>query len=137
MQSNIYAYILILFNSCEPVKLVHHVILNSELVQKAFEKSCFMLHNHFDSTTNIAIDKSAISYLFQFLVQGFIRVYSKDIYQLRLSNVLLSRTGASGVRKHCWRWVWNLKKRKKSVTPENRSILNNLCPCGRNFTSKG
>lgn len=87
--------VLILLNSSEPVKLVHEVILNSEVVQKAFKKSCYMLHDYFDSTIDIAKDKSAICYLFQFLVQGFIRVFSKDIYQLRLSNVLLSKTGAS------------------------------------------
>ena len=133
--------VLILFNSCEPVKLVHHVILNSELVQKAFKKSCFMLHDQFDSTTNIAKDKSAISYLFQFLVQGFIRVYSKDIYQLRLSNVLLSKTGASGVRTALLTLSAESEKKKKkaisSVTHENNSILDNSCPCGRKFTGKG
>ena len=31
-------------------------------------------------------------------IQGFISVYSKDIYQLRLSNVYFSKSGASGIR---------------------------------------
>jgi hypothetical protein len=60
--------VLILFNSSEPVKLVHEVILNSEVVQKAFKKSWNMLHDYFDSTIDIANDKSAICYLFQFFV---------------------------------------------------------------------
>ena len=90
--------VLILFNSFEPIKLVHKLILNSVGVQLAFKESCYMLPNCFDGAINLAEDKTPICYLFQFLVQGFIRVYSKDIYQLRLSNVLLSKTGASGIR---------------------------------------
>lgn len=41
--------VLILFNSSDPVKLVHQLILNSNLVQKAFKKSCYTLHDYFDS----------------------------------------------------------------------------------------
>lgn len=90
--------VLILFNSSEPVKLVHKLLLNSSIVQRLFKTSCYMIPNIFDIEENLAIDKSPVCYLFQFLVQGFIRVYSKDIYQHRLSNVLLSKTGASGIR---------------------------------------
>ena len=86
--------VLILFNSIEPVKRVQEVILNSINVQDAFKKSCFTLQHCFIEGLNLATDKSPISFLFQFLITGFIRVYSKDIYQLRLSNVLLSKSGA-------------------------------------------
>lgn len=133
--------VLILFNSSEPVKLVHEVILNSELVQKAFKKSCYMLNDYFDSTIDIAKDKSAICYLFQFLVQGFIRVYSKDIYQLRLSNVLLSKTGASGVRTALLTLSAESEKKKSKATSsavsEKHSMPNNSCPCGKKFTGNG
>lgn len=47
---------------------------------------------------DLSIDLTPICFLFRFIIQGFIRVYSEDIYQLRLSNVLLSKTGASGIR---------------------------------------
>ena len=66
--------VLILFNSFEPIKLVHKLILNSVRVQLAFKESCYMLPNCFDGAINLAEDKTPICYLFQFLVQGFIRV---------------------------------------------------------------
>lgn len=90
--------VLIIFNSQEPVKLVHDLILNSTVVQNASKKSCCMLMDCFTNSINLATDVNAISYLYQFIIQGFIRVYAKDIYQLRLSNVLLSKSGASGIR---------------------------------------
>ena len=90
--------VLIIFNSYDPVKLVQKVILNSSTVQEAFKKSCHTLQENFFDGIDLATDESSISYLFQFLVEEFIRVYAKDIYQLRLSNALLSKTGASGIR---------------------------------------
>ena len=105
--------VLILFNSSEPVKLVHKLILNSKTVQKLFKQSCYMLPNIFDGEVNLAVDKSPICYLYQFLVQGFIRVYSKDIYQHRLSNVLLSKTGASGIRTALLTLSAEAQKKKK------------------------
>ena len=105
--------VLILFNSSEPVKLVHRLILNSKTVQKLFRQSCYMLPNIFDVEVNLAVDKSPICYLYQFLVQGFIRVYSKDIYQHRLSNVLLSKTGASGIRTALLTLSAEAQKKKK------------------------
>lgn len=74
--------VLILFNSSEPVKLVHELILHSDSVQKAFIKSCYTMQDNFEGAMNLAEDKTPVCYLFQFLVQGFIRVYSKDIYQI-------------------------------------------------------
>jgi hypothetical protein len=90
--------VLIIFNSQEPVKLVHQLILNSKKVQRAFEESCGMMVELFTPLLNLATDITAISFLYQFLIQGFVRVHAKDIYQLRLSNVLMSKTGASGIR---------------------------------------
>ena len=90
--------VLILFNAYEPVKLVQNVILNSKKVQLYFQNSCVMLKDEFTSVQNLALDENPISYLYRFLIHGFIRVHAKDIYQLRLSNALLSKTGASGIR---------------------------------------
>ena len=134
--------VLILFNSSEPVKLVHKLILNSTTVQKLFKQSCYMLPNIFDVEVNLAVDKSPICYLFQFLVQGFMRVYSKDIYQHRLSNVLLSKTGASGIRTALLTLSAEAQK-KKNVTHDNTTTTQAVtldkysCPCGREFTGKG
>ena len=139
--------VLILYNSSEPVKLVHQLILNSKVVQNAFMNSCYILQDKFHGAMNMAEDKTPICYLFQFLVQGFIRVYSKDIYQLRLSNVLLSKTGASGIRTTLLTLSADAQAKKSIVlknttTPEGGassiqpSTLNS-CPCGRNFTGKG
>ena len=90
--------VLILFNAYEPVKLVQNVILNSKKVQLYFQNSCVTLKDEFNSDLNLALDENPISYLYRFLIHGFIRVHAKDIYQLRLSNALLSKTGASGIR---------------------------------------
>ena len=125
--------VLILFNSSEPVKLVHQLILNSVVVQEAFKQSCYMLQDCFDGVINLAQDKSPICYLFQFLVQGFIRVYSKDIYQLRLSNVLLSKTGASGIRtalltlsgNESVEWGWVSKPPPLLLYPLDHNYLHN------------
>ena len=62
------------------------------MVHRAFQQSCSF------PGLDLSTDKSPIVFLFRFLVQGFIRVYSKDIYKFRLSNVLLSKSGASGIR---------------------------------------
>lgn len=134
--------VLILFNSFEPVKLVHKLILNSKTVQKLFKQSCYMLPNIFDVEVNLAVDKSPICYLYQFLVQGFIRVYSKDIYQHRLSNVLLSKTSASGIRTALLTLSAEAQK-KKNVTTTNTTTAQAVtidkysCPCGREFTGNG
>ena len=90
--------VLILYNAMEPIKLVQEVILNSKNVQNAFKESCFMLIDQFKDETNLVDDNDPICYLYRFLIEGFIRVDAKDIYQLRLSNVLLSKSGASGIR---------------------------------------
>ena len=37
---------------------------------------------------NLVTDKCPIAYLFRFLIQGFIRVYSEDIHQYRLSKAI-------------------------------------------------
>ena len=142
--------VLILNNSSEPVKLVHQLILNSKVVQKAFMESCYTLQDSFDCAMNMAEDKTPICYLFQFLVQGFIRVYSKDIYQLRLSNVLLSKTGASGIRTTLLTLSADAQTKKSialknTTTPEvgissiqpSTQMLKNSCPCGKSFTGKG
>ena len=88
--------VLILYNFIEPSKNVKEVLLNSINVQDAFKKSCFH--------STILIYRRSLSrfgykpYILFISVTGFIRVYSKDIYQLKLSNVLSSKSGASGVR---------------------------------------
>jgi hypothetical protein len=130
--------VLILFNSSDPIKLVHTLILNSLRVQEAFKKSCFMLTHCFEDGISLAEDKNAISYLFQFIVQGFIRVYTKDIYQLRLSNVLLSKTGASGIRTALLTLSADAQKKKASTTcvSEPRAITYS-CSCGKKFLGKG
>ena len=106
--------VLIIFNAMEAVKLVQRVILNSTVVQTAFKESCFMLTSEFNNETNLVDGKDSIYYLYRFLIQGFIRVYSKDIYQLRLSNVLFSKTGASGIRTALLTLSDN-SERKKSI----------------------
>ena len=57
-----------------------------------------MLQDHFKEGIDLAVDGNPISFLFQFIINGFIRTLAKDTYQLRLSNALLSKTGASGIR---------------------------------------
>ena len=110
--------VLILFNSIEPVKRVKEIILNSINVQNAFKKSCLTLQHCCTEGLNLATEKNPISYLFQFLITGFIRVYSKDIYQLRLSNVLLSKSGASGVRTGLLTLSVVAEKKKKNESHE-------------------
>ena len=51
--------VLIIFNSYDPVKRVHQVILNSSTVQEAFKKSCHTLQENFLDGI-----ESSISYLF-------------------------------------------------------------------------
>lgn len=149
--------VLILFNAFEPVKLVHKVILNSKNVQSAFQQSCYMLQDLFTDGVDLAVDDNPISFLYQFLINGFIRTYAKDIYQLRLSNALLSKTGASGIRTNllsfsakaasskskCDHDVVNERnksnnenKNKKQKTDENKkaNISSSLtCSCGKFF----
>ena len=57
-----------------------------------------MLQDHFKEGVDLAVDENPISFLYQFMIDGFIRTHAKDIYQLRFSNALLSKTGASGIR---------------------------------------
>ena len=116
--------VLILFNAMEPVKLVQKVILNSKIVQNLFKESCLTLSAHFTDSTDLVCDNDPIGYLFRFLIEGFIRVYSKDIYQLRLSNVLLSKTGASGIRTNLLTLSDNSVKKKKenSALPSLNAI---------------
>ena len=135
--------VLILFNSIEPVKKVKEIILNSINVQNAFKKSCLTLQHCFTEGLNLATDKNPISYLFQFLITGFIRVYSKDIYQLRLSNVLLSKSGASGVRTGLLTLSAVAEKKKKNertihtgpveVDSTPPMTTDYTCPCGRKY----
>ena len=137
--------VLILFNSIEPVKKVKEVIINSINVQNAFKKSCLSLQHCFTEGLNLATDKNPISYLFQFLITGFVRVYSKDIYQLRLSNVLLSKSGASGIRTGLLTLSAVSEKKKKNdrtTHPVPAVIVSTLslssdciCPCGRLYNN--
>ena len=82
--------VLIIFNSQEPVKLVHTLILNSGEVQRAFKESCYMMVELFTPSLNLASDINAISFLYQLLIQGFVRIHARDVYQLRSSNILMS-----------------------------------------------
>ena len=141
--------VLILFNSLEPVKRVEQVILNSKSVQSAFKTSCFMHVDLFTTDLDLTLDKCPIAYLYCFLIQGFIRVYSKDIYQLRLSNVLLSKTGASGIRTALLTLSENSEKKKSArptvlsttISPLPQTIPNSdetsaddfKCPCGKKY----
>ena len=138
--------VLILFNSFEPVKKVEQVILNSKSVQSAFKISCFMHLDLFTTDLNLVVDKCPIAYLYRFIIQGFIRVYSKDIYQLRLSNVLLSKTGASGIRTALLTLSANSEKNKNSssIKISNKeasfaeansaeTVSNFTCPCGKKY----
>ena len=78
----------------------------------------------------------------------FIRVYSKYIYQFRLSNVLLSKSGASGIRTTLLTLTAESEKKKKSQvitknlksngTNENDSpVVGSIvfleCPCGKKY----
>ena len=151
--------VLILFNAFEPVKLVHKVILNSKNVQSAFQQSCYFLQDQFKDGVDLAVDDNPISFLFQFLINGFVRTYTKDIYQLRLSNALLSNTGASGIRTNilsfsakaasskskCDNDVVNERNKsnnenenvnKKQKINENKKVNKSTslnCSCGKNF----
>ena len=117
--------VLILFNAMEPVKMVQKIILNSTAVQTAFKESCFMLTAEFTNETNLVDGKDPICYLYRFLIQGFIRVYSKDIYQLRLSNVLLSKTGASGIRTNLLT-LSGISEKNKKISSENTSANSSI-----------
>ena len=144
--------VLILFNSFEPVKRVEQVILNSKSVQSAFKTSCFMHTDLFTTELDLVLDKCPIAYLYRFLIQGFIRVYSKDIYQLRLSNVLLSKTGASGIRTALLtlsaisenKKNASLNKVSNKITAlpqinlhiEESPIIDFVCPCGKRYISR-
>ena len=134
--------VLIIFNSYNPVQRVHQVILSSSKVQGAFKKSCHTLQENFFDGIDLATDESAISYLFQFLVQDFIRVYAKDIYQLRLSNALLSKTGTSGIRTNLLSFSAASEKKKdlKATTVSAPYIQNSdessfglRCSCGKQY----
>lgn len=143
--------VLIIFNSQEPVKLVHKLILNSGEVQRAFKESCCMMVELFTPSLNLATDINAISFLYQFLIQGFVRVHAKDIYQLRLSNVLMSKTGASGIRTALLTLSENSSKNKSNnvvtgvvndrvqsdVTHSDDNADNfYFCPCGKSYMKK-
>ena len=72
--------VLTLYNAMEPVKMVQKVLLISTVVQAAFKESCSMLTAEFTNERNLVDGKELICYRYRFLVQDFIRVYSKDIY---------------------------------------------------------
>jgi hypothetical protein len=151
--------VLILYNALEPIKMVQKVILNSENVQKAFKESCFMLIDQFKDETNLVDGKDPICYLYRFLIEGFIRVYAKDIYQLRLSNVLLSKTGASGIRTALLTLSDDAHKKKKvciqvSSSVKSATVLSTstlissssasespafafICSCGKGYIQEG
>ena len=57
-----------------------------------------MLQDQLKEGMDLAADETPISFLYKFTINGFIRSHAKEIYQLRLSNALLSKTGASGIR---------------------------------------
>ena len=138
--------VLILFNSDEPVSKVKEVIMNSTNVQNAFKESCVTLQHCFTDSLDLALHKTPIAFLFQFIITGFLRVYSKDIYQLRLSNVLLSKSGASGIRTALLTLSTLSGKNKKNVpiigaeeqlsNIEGLSASSNssyICPCGKEY----
>ena len=144
--------VLILYNAMEPVKMVQKVILNSAVVQTAFKESCFMLTADFTDKTDLVDGKQPICYLYRFLIQGFIRVYSKDIYQLRLSNVLLSKTGASGIRTNLLTLTGNSEKKRKissgnssaddSITlplnsVQDTTLSSYVCICKKEYKGEG
>ena len=120
--------VLILYNAMEPVKMVQKVILNSAVVQTAFKESCFMLTADFTDKTDLVDGKQPICYLYRFLIQGFIRVYSKDIYQLRLSNVLLSKTGASGIRTNLLTLSGSSENKKKMSSQDSSAEISITLP---------
>ena len=134
--------VLIIFNSYNPVHRVHQVILNSTKVQEAFKKSCYTLQDNFIDGIDLATDDNSISYLYQFLIQGFIRVYAKDIYQLRLSNALLSKTGASGIRTNLLSFsAASAKKKNLKASEISAPLIHNAdetpsglrCSCGKQY----
>jgi hypothetical protein len=69
--------VLILFNAQEPVKLVQNVIIKSLRVQDAFRASCGtdILEKY---ENDLTVNNNPLSFLYHFLIEGFIRVYSKD-----------------------------------------------------------
>jgi hypothetical protein len=81
-----------------------------------------MLIDQFKHKTNLVDGKDPICYLYRFLIEGFIRVYAKDIYQLRLSNVLLSKTGASGIRTALLTLSDDAHKKKKVCVQVSSSV---------------
>ena len=90
-----------------------------------------------------------MSYLYRFIIQGFVRVYAKDIYQLRLSNVLLSKSGASGIRtalltlsasasnkRKCVETEKDLEnEERKEAVAEYDEVIEAYykCPCGKEY----
>lgn len=54
-----------------------------------------MLLDHLKKGIDLVTDDNPISFLLQFIINGF---YAKNIHQLRLSDSLFSKTGASGIR---------------------------------------
>jgi hypothetical protein len=144
--------VLIIFIAFGPVKLVHELLLNPFIVQAAFEKSCNTLVECFNPSLNLATDSNAISYLYRFIIQGFVRVYAKDIYQLRLSNVLLSKSGASGIRTALLTLSASASSKRKCGVIENdlaneekdetiaeydeRNEGYYKCPCGKEYKKK-
>ena len=138
--------VLILFNSDEPVNKVKQTIMNSTNVQNAFRESCVTLQHCFTDGLDLALHKTPIAFLFQFIITGFLRVYSKDIYQLRLSNVLLSKSGASGIRTALLTLsevsVKNKKVAQVIAGEEHHSNIvalsvssnsSYVCPCGKEY----
>ena len=142
--------VLISFNAFDPVKLVHKIILNSKSVQSAFRTSCYMLQDHFKEGVDLAVDENPTSFLYQFIIIGFTRTHAKDIYQLRLSNALLSKTGASGIRTNLLSFsakaisskasldndtVKEVRKLNNTNEHKKARISANLnCSCGRSFS---
>ena len=141
--------VLIIFNAIEPVKKVEYVIQNSIKVKEAFKASCtsLTLQLMFTEDLDLANDTFPISILYRFLITGFIRVYSKDIYQIRLSNVLMSKSGASGIRTKLLA-LSEVSDKNKSQTSQNITsppivnvnLLNSLSetsslltPCGKEY----
>ena len=92
--------VLIIFNAYEPVKRIRDVIINSKNVQNAFLNSCGvdLVGMNYKVENDLATAKDAISFLFQFIVDGFIRVYAKDLYAIRLASSLFSKSGVNGIR---------------------------------------
>jgi hypothetical protein len=110
-----------------------------------------MMAELFTPSLNLATDINAISFLYQFLIEGYVRLHAKDIYQLRFSNVVMSKSGASGIRTALPTLSANSSKNKSNDAVNN--VVNDtvesdvthsddnadkfyICPFGKSYMKK-